>query len=158
GRSEEILSMGYSFLRMRKLLGGVFLLGVALAVLGQGSPGKKGGWPKSLAGGLPKGGPGDTPAPTGRPADTDQSAKGDFTHVARSFQRIESPSVTRQFQLVVQDYGKEKDLEPQIRKAMAEASTHPGVEMREAMLAGRKAFAVTDRSSGNPTTLITVIV
>ena len=81
---------------------------------------------------------------------------GVFTQVARFFQRIESPTVTRQFQLVVQDYGKEKNLEEAIRKAMAEASTHPGVEAREVMMSGHKAFAVTDRSNGNPTTLVTV--
>ena len=83
---------------------------------------------------------------------------GVFTQVARFFQRIESPTVTRQFQLVVQDYGKDKNLEAAIRKAMAEAATHPGVEARDVMIAGLKAFAVTDRSSGNPTTLVTVIV
>ena len=83
---------------------------------------------------------------------------GVFTQVARFFQRIESPTVTRQFQLVVQDYGKEKNLEEAIRNAMAEASTHPGVEAREVMMSGHKAFAVTDKSQGNPTTLVTVLV
>jgi hypothetical protein len=150
--------MGYSFLRMRKLLAGVFLAAAALVVLGQETPPAKSGWPKSLADGLPKELPGYTPAPTDPLPDTDENEMGVFTQVARFFQRIESPTVTRQFQLVVQDYGKDKDLEAQIRKAMSEASNHPGVEVREAMLAGRKAFAVTDRSSGNPTTLVTVIV
>ncbi len=66
--------------------------------------------------------------------------------------------MTRQFQLVVQDYGKDKDLAPVIKKAVAEAATHPNVEARDVMIAGYEAFAVTDRSTGNPTTLITVVV
>jgi hypothetical protein len=90
--------------------------------------------------------------------DTDENEMGVFTQVARFYQRIESPTVTRQFQLVVQDYGKDKNLEAEIRKAVTEAATHPGVESRDVMIAGLKAFAVTDRSSGNPTTLVTVIV
>src|SRR5262249_30763703 len=101
GRAEGNLSIGYSFLRMRKLRGGVFLLGIALAILGQESPEKKSGWPKSLADGLPKELPGYTPAPTDPLPDTDENEMGVFTQVARFFQRIESPTVTRQFQLVV---------------------------------------------------------
>ena len=145
---------------MRKLLAGVLLAGAALALYGQESPEKekKSGWPKSLADGLPRELPGYTAAPTDPLPDTDENEMGVFTQVARFFQRIESATVTRQFQLVVQDYGKDKNVEAAIRQAMAEASTHPGVEVREAMLAGRKAFAVTDRSSGIPTTLVTVIV
>ena len=51
---------------------------------------------------------------------------GVFTQVTRFFQRIESPTVTRQFQLVVQDYGKDKNLEAEIRKAVAEAAKVSG--------------------------------
>jgi hypothetical protein len=132
----------------------------ALPVFGQEktAPETKSGWPKSLADGLPKELPGYQAAPTDPLPDTDENEMGVFTQVARFFQRIESATVTRQFQLVVQDYGKDKNLEPEIRKAMAEAATHPNVEVKDVALAGLKAFAVTDRSSGNPTTLVTVVV
>jgi hypothetical protein len=59
---------------------------------------------------------------------------------------------------VVQDYGKEKDLEPQIRKAVAESAKSPSVEAKEVKVAGAPAFAVTDRSGPHPTTLVTVVV
>lgn len=140
---------------MRRFLAGVFFVFVALGAAAQE---KKTAWPLSLADGLPKELPGYAAAPTDPLPDTDENQMGVFTQVARFFQRIEGPTVTRQFQLVVQDYGKEKNLEEAIRKAMAEASTHPGVEAREVMIAGLKGFAVTDRSTGNPTTLVTVIV
>ena len=83
---------------------------------------------------------------------------GVFTEVSRFFQRIESPTVTRQFRLVVQDYGKDRKLEPEIRKAVAEAAKAPSVETKEVKVAGLTAFAATDRSGPNPTTLVTVIV
>jgi hypothetical protein len=140
---------------MRKALAGFLFVVAALPLAGQE---KKTAWPLSLADGLPKELPGYTAAPTDPLPDTDENEMGVFTQVARFFQRIESPTVTRQFQLVVQDYGKDKNLEADIRKAVAEAATHPGVEARDVMIAGLKAFAVTDRSSGNPTTLVTVIV
>ena len=143
---------------MRRYLVGPLLAGVALVLVAQEKPEKKASWPLSLADGLPKELPGYQAAPTDPLPDTDQNEMGVFTQVARFFQRIESATVTRQFQLVVQDYGKDKDLEPVIQKAVAEAATHPSVEARDVMIAGYKAFAVTDRSSGMPTTLITVVV
>jgi hypothetical protein len=146
---------------MRRFLAGTFVALTALVLAAQEKPEKperKTAWPLSLADGLPKELPGYLAAPTDPLPDTDENQMGAFTQVARFFQRIESPTVTRQFQLVVQDYGKEKNLEEEIRKAMAEASSHPGVEAREVMMSGHKAFAVTDRSNGNPTTLVTVIV
>ena len=147
--------MRYSGFAMRRRLAASGLFFVALALAAQE---KKTAWPKSLADGLPKELPGYAAAPTDPLPDTDENEMGVFTQVARFFQRIESPTVTRQFQLVVQDYGKEKNLEPEIRRAVSEAATHPGVEAKDVMLGGLKAFAVTDRSSGNPTTLVTVIV
>jgi hypothetical protein len=144
----------------RRLAMGALLLALgALPLAAQDKPPEpKSGWPKSLADGLPKELPGYQAAPTDPLPDTDENEMGVFTQVARFFQRIESATVTRQFQLVVQDYGKDKNLEPEIRKAMAEASGHPNVEVKDAAIAGLKAFAVTDRSSGNPTTLVTVVV
>jgi len=148
---------------MRLLVVGALLAFAALTatLVAQEQPPKperKTAWPLSLADGLPKELPGYAAAPTDPLPDSDENQMGAFTQVARFFQRIESPTVTRQFQLVVQDYGKEKNLEEEIRKAMADASTHPGVEAREVMMAGHKAFAVTDKSQGNPTTLVTVLV
>lgn len=140
---------------MRKLLAAALLAALAPTL---GAQEKKTAWPRSLADGLPKELPGYAAAPTDPLPDTDENEMGVFTQVARFFQRIESPTVTRQFQLVVQDYGKDKNLEAAIKKAVAESATHPGVEARDVMIAGLKAFAVTDRSSGNPTTLVTVIV
>ena len=52
---------------------------------------------------------------------------------------------------------RDEDLEPVIRKAMESAKAH-GVETKEVAVKGLKAFAVTDRSSGNPTNLVTVVV
>ncbi|HEY1434852.1 MAG TPA: hypothetical protein VGG65_05710 [Thermoanaerobaculia bacterium] len=144
---------------MRKILTGIFFAVLALPLTAQDkAPEKKAAWPLSLADGLPKELPGYTAAPTDPLPDTDENAMGVFTQVARFFQKIESSTVTRQFQLVVQDYGKDKNLEAEIRKAVAEAGTHPGVEARDVMIGGLKAFAVTDRTGINPTTLITVVV
>jgi hypothetical protein len=82
---------------------------------------------------------------------------GTYTEVSRFFQRIESSTSVKQFRLVVQDYGPGKDLGGALKKAVSEASRAPNVEARELKIANLPAFAVTDRSSGNPTTLVTVI-
>ena len=151
--------MRYPFPTVRKLPIVLLLLAAALPTAAQEkAPEKKTAWPLSLADGLPKELPGYVAAPTDPLPDTDENDMGVFTEVSRFFQRIESPTVTRQFRLVVQDYGKEKNVEADLKKAMAEAATHQSVEVRDVMIGGLKAFAVTDRSSGNPTTLITVIV
>jgi hypothetical protein len=146
--------MRYLFV-MRSALPALLLLAAAVAATAQD---RKTGWPLSLADGLPKELPGYVTAPTDPLPNTDENDMGVFTEVSRFFQRIESPTVTRQFRLVVQDYGKEKNLEPEIRKAVAEAAKAPSVEAKEVKVAGSTAFAVTDRSSGNPTTLVTVLV
>jgi hypothetical protein len=151
--------MRYPFPVVRKAQIALLVLAAALPVAAQEKvPERKAAWPLSLADGLPKELPGYIAAPTDPLPDTDENDMGVFTQVSRFFQRIESPTVTRQFQLVVQDYGKEKDVEADLKKAMAEASTHQGVEVRDAVLSGHKAWAVTDRTGINPTTLVTVIV
>ena len=142
-------------LRMRRLFLAASLLIVAWGASAQD---RKTQWPLSLADGLPKELPGYTRAPTDPLPNTDENDMGVFTEVSRFFQQIESPTVTRQFRLVVQDYGKEKNLEPEIRKAVAEASKAPSVETKEIRVGGRTAFAATDRSGPNPTTLVTVVV
>ena len=136
---------------------------LALAILlifpvSGGAQERKTAWPLSLADGLPKELPGYVTAPTDPLPNTDENDMGVFTEVSRFFQRIESPTVTRQFRLVVQDYGKEKNLEPEIRKAVAESAKVSSVEAKEVKVAGLTAFAVTDRSEANPTTLVTVVV
>jgi hypothetical protein len=137
----------------------VLLLAAGSAFPQQATQEKKTAWPLSLADGLPKELPGFATAPTDPLPNTDENDMGVFTEVSRFFQQIESPTVTRQFRLVVQDYGdKQKDLEPLLRKAMSEADKAPGVEMKELKVAGHTAFAATDRTGPSPTTLVTVIV
>jgi hypothetical protein len=146
--------MRYSFV-MRRLAPAALLWLAAWAAAGQE---KKTQWPLALADGLPKQLPGYAAAPSDPLPNTDENDMGVFTEVSRFFQRIESPTVTRQFRLVVQDYSKEKKLEPEIRKAIAEAAKASSVEAKEVKVAGLPAFAATDRSGPNPTTLVTVVV
>lgn len=140
---------------MRRRIAGLLLLVLALPVSAQV---KRTAWPLSLRDGLPTELPGYAAAPTDPLPDTDENDMGVFTEVSRFFQRIESPTVTRQFRLVVQDYGKDKNLEPELRQAVAESAKAPSVQAKEVKVAGHTAFAVTDRSGPNPTTLVTVIV
>jgi len=142
---------------MRAAIASLLISIVALPAFSQQAE-RKTSWPLSLRDGPPKELPGYTAAPTDPLPDTDENDMGVFTEVSRFYQRIESPTVTRQFRLVVQDYGKEKDLESDIRKAVAESAKAPSVEAKEVKVAGLTAFAVTDRSGGNPTTLVTVVV
>jgi len=134
----------------------VLVLLAPLALSGQEKPPTA--WPGSLRNGLPAQIPGWEAAPRDPLPDTDENEMGVFTQVSRFYQRIEGPTVTRQFQLVVQDYGKDKVLEPEIRKAVAESAKVSSVDTKETSVAGYKAFAVTDRSGPNPTTLVTVVV
>ncbi|MEP6995336.1 MAG: hypothetical protein ABI968_12495 [Acidobacteriota bacterium] len=142
---------------MRKFRSPILLVALFVAAWGAAAQERKAAWPLSLADGLPKELPGYAPAPTDPLPNTDENDMGVFTEVSRFFQRIESPTVARQFRLVVQDYAKEKNLESEIRKAVAEAAKAPSVEAKEVKIAGLTAFAVTDRSGGNPTTLVTVL-
>ena len=144
---------------MRRALAGIFgIFGILLGteLFGQDKPVT--GWPGNLRNGLPMELPGYTSAPRDPLPNTDENEMGVFTEVSRFYQRIESPTVTRQFQLVVQDYAKDRNLEPEIKKAFAEAAKSSTVETREVAIKGLKGFAITDRSSGQPTTLVTVIV
>jgi hypothetical protein len=114
-------------------------------------------WPLTLREGLPATLPGYAAAPTESLPDESENEMGAYVEVSRFFQRIESATSTKQFRLVIQDYGSGKDLLAALRKAFAEAK-QAGVEARELEISGHKTFAVTDRSSGRPTTLVTVIV
>jgi hypothetical protein len=114
-------------------------------------------WPLTLRDGLPASLPGYAAAPTESLSDESENEMGQYVEVSRFFQRIESATSTKQFRLAVQDYGSGKDLLAALRKAFAEAK-QAGVETRELDVSGHKTFAVTDRSTGRPTTLVTVIV
>jgi len=114
-------------------------------------------WPLTLRLGLPVSLAGWTPAPTDPLPDDGENGMGRYTEVSRFFQKIESPTSTKQFQIAVQDYGPGKDLGPELRRAVAEAA-RSGAEAKEATVAGLKAFVVTDRSSGKPATIVTVLV
>jgi len=132
-------------------------LGCALVAAALAALPEKTVWPLSLRDGLPAELPGFAAAPRDPLPDTDENEMGVYTEVSRFFQRIESSTSVRQFRLVVQDYGPGKDLAGAIRKAVSEASRAPKVETREVKVSGLPAFAVTDRSSANPTTLVTVV-
>ncbi len=133
------------------------LVAFVLAAVAVGASPGKAAWPLTLRDGLPAELPGYAAAPRDPLPDTDENEMGTYTEVSRFFQRVESSTSVKQFRLVVQDYGAGKDLEGAIRKAVTEASRAPSVEAKEVKVSDLTAFAVTDRSSGNPTTLVTVI-
>jgi hypothetical protein len=136
------------------------LIGLLLALtdsVSRALPEKAPAWPLSLRNGLPTTLPGYAAAPRDPLPDTDENEMGTFMEVSRFFQRIESETSVKQFRLVVQDYGAGKDLAGAIRTAVDLASRAPNVDARELKIAGLPAFAVTDRSDANPTTLVTVI-
>jgi hypothetical protein len=115
-------------------------------------------WPLVLREGLPATLPGYAAAPTDSLPEENENEMGAYVEVSRFFQRIESSSSAKQFRLAVQDYGDGKDVVPALRKAFTESGRTGGVDARETQISGHKVFVVTDRSSGRPTTLVTVIV
>jgi hypothetical protein len=134
------------------------LAAILCAPLLLAAPPAKAGWPLSLQEGLPTTLPGYEAAPRDPLPDTDENEMGIYTEVSRFFQRIESSTSTKQFRLVVQDYGSGKDLLAALRNAVIEAGKAPKVETKEVKVAGLPTFVVTDRSGVNPTTLVTVVV
>jgi hypothetical protein len=114
-------------------------------------------WPLTLRAGLPTTLAGWSAAPTDPLPDEGENGMGRYTEVSRFFQKIESSTSTKQFQIAVQDYGPGKDLGGELKKAVAEAGKS-GAETKETAVSGLKAFVVTDRSSGKPTTIVTVLV
>ncbi len=115
-------------------------------------------WPLTLREGLPASLPGYAAAPTDTLPEEAENEMGPYVEASRFFQRIESPTSTKQFRIAVQDYGDGRDLMASLRKAVAEAKKTSGVETRETEISGHRTFVVTDRSTGRPTTLVTVIV
>ena len=133
------------------------LLSFSCAVVLSALPDKP-SWPLTLREGLPASLPGYAAAPTDKLPEDAENEMGPYVEVSRFFQRIESQSSTKQFRIAVQDYGNGKDLAASLRGAVAEAKKAGSVETRETEVSGYKTFVVTDRSTGRPTTLVTVIV
>ena len=114
-------------------------------------------WPLTLREGLPVALPGYAAAPSDPLPEESENEMGAHVEVSRFFQRIESQTSTRQFRVAIQDYGAGKDLTSALRKAYADAKQTGIVETREVDFTGHKGFLVTDRSSGRPTTLVTIL-
>ncbi len=135
----------------------VLLLSLSCALVLSASPDKP-AWPLTLREGLPATLPGYAAAPTESLPEDAENEMGSYVEVSRFFQRIESQTSTKQFRIAVQDYSSGKDLAASLRAAIAEAKKAGGVDTRETEISGNKTFVVTDRSTGRPTTLVTVIV
>jgi hypothetical protein len=115
-------------------------------------------WPGSLREGIPRQLPGWDPAPSDPLATEAENEMGRYWEVSRFFQQVDrTKNTAKQYRLVVQDYGG-KNLEADLRSAFTRAGKSTGVEAKELTVGGYKAFAVTDRSGGPPTTLVTVLV
>lgn len=115
-------------------------------------------WPLTLREGLPASLPGYAAAPTDSLPEEAENEMGPYVEASRFFQRVESQTSTKQFRIAIQDYTSGKDLGASLRTAFAEAKKTKGVETRETEVSGHKTFVVTDRSTGRPTSLATVII
>lgn len=142
--------------RSARIPAAALLFFFCIAVLVPAAP-EKPSWPLTLREGLPASLPGYAAAPTESLPEEAENEMGPYVEASRFFQRIESKSSTKQFRIAVQDYGDGKDLVAPLRAAFGEAKK-TGVETRETEVSGHKTFVVTDRSTGRPTTLVTVIV
>jgi hypothetical protein len=134
----------------------VFLLLLTVAVAASAAPDTP-KWPLTLREGLPSSLAGWAGAPTDPLPEEGENGMGRYTEVGRFFQKIESSKSTKQFRLSVQDYADGRDLGPQLKSAFKEAAS-AGAETKSLEIGQYKAFVVTDRSSGKPTTIVTVIV
>jgi hypothetical protein len=114
-------------------------------------------WPGSLRSGLPVELKGYATAPKDPLPDTDENAMGLYTQVSRRYQRIESAMLARVLVLLVQDYGKGKDLTAAIRDATREAGKTEGFSAREQAIGGRPGFLVFHREGAKPITVVTVL-
>jgi hypothetical protein len=114
-------------------------------------------WPGSLRNGLPLELPGYATAPKDPYPDTDENEMGVYTQVSRRYQRIESATFAKSLVLIVQDYGRGKDLTASLRNAMREAGKVAGFTGKEQTLGGRPAFVVFHREGQKPVTVVTVM-
>jgi hypothetical protein len=114
-------------------------------------------WPGSLRNGLPLELRGYASAPKDPYPDTDENEMGPYTQVSRRYQHIESPTFAKALVLIVQDYGRGKDLTAPLRSAMREAAKVEGFTGKEQTVAGRPAFVVFHRDGDKPVTVVTVM-
>ena len=126
----------------RILLIPALLLPLTVAVAAFASP-EAPKWPLTLREGLPSSLAGWAGAPTDPLPEDGENAMGRYTEVGRFFQKIESSKSTKQFRLS--------------KSAFKEAAS-AGAETKAVEIGSYKGFVVTDRSSGKPTTIVTVIV
>jgi len=115
------------------------------------------GWPGSLRNGLPAELKGYSTAPKDPFPDTDENAMGVYTQVSRRYQYIESQTFAKSLVLIVQDYGKGKDLTGSMRDATREAGKTPGFTAREQSIAGHPGFIVSHKEGNKPVTVVTVM-
>src|SRR5512141_2730379 len=123
----------------RALWAAILVIGLAVLPALLGAAPDKPAWPLTLREGLPASLPGYAAAPTDSLPDESENEMGSYVEVSRFFQRIESATSTKQFRLVIQDYGNGKDGVAALRKAFAEAK-QAGVETRELEVSGYKTF------------------
>ena len=114
------------------------------------------GWPGSLRSGLPLELKGYSAAPKDPFPDTDENAMGIYTQVSRRYQHIESKTFAKSLVLIVQDYGKGKDLTGAMRDATREAGKTAGFTAREQSIGGHPGFVVSHREDGRPVSVVTV--
>jgi hypothetical protein len=114
-------------------------------------------WPGSLRNGFPAELRGYATAPKDPFPDTDENEMGIYTQVSRRYQQIQSATFAKSLVLIVQDYGRGKDLTASLRNAMREAGKVPGFTAREDTIAARPAFVVFHREGEKPVTVVTVM-
>jgi hypothetical protein len=114
-------------------------------------------WPGSLRNGLPLELRGYASAPKDPFPDTDENEMGIYTQVSRRYQYIQSATFAKSLVLIVQDYGRGKDLAAPLRNAMREAGKVPGFSGKEQSIGGRTAFVVFHREGDKPVTVVTVM-
>lgn len=114
-------------------------------------------WPGSLRNGFPPELRGYATAPKDPFPDTEENEMGIYTQVSRRYQQIQSATFAKSLVLIVQDYGKGKDLTSALRNAMREAGKVQGFTAREEAIAARPAFVVFHREGEKPVTVVTVM-
>lgn len=114
-------------------------------------------WPGSLRNGLPLELRGYASAPKDPFPDTDENEMGIYTQVSRRYQYIQSATFAKVIVLIVQDYGRGKDLTARLRDATRDLGKVAGFSAREQSIGGRPAFVVFHREGEKPVTVVTVL-
>ena len=113
-----------------------FAWAVFTAAWSLAAPADKPVWPLTLREGLPATLPGYAAAPKDELPEDNENEMGKYVEIGRFFQRIESPTSTKQFRVVIQDYEGGKDLAGALRQAIGEAKKTSGVEAQRARALG----------------------